>query len=57
MQIHWKKLVFTTTLWLVTEIILNLLGLDNLADYSEFVFGRNVNQGQSLNSALIILIR
>ncbi|MEQ8467492.1 hypothetical protein [Coleofasciculus sp. E1-EBD-02] len=57
MQIHWKKLVFTTTLWLVTEIILNLLGLDNLADYSEFVFGRNVNPGQSLNSALIILIR
>ncbi|WP_446391553.1 hypothetical protein [Coleofasciculus sp. B1-GNL1-01] len=57
MHIHWKKLVFTTTLWLVTEIILNLLGLDNLADYSEFVFGRNGNLGQSLNSALMILIR
>lgn len=57
MHIHWKKLVFTTTLWLVTEVILNLLGLDNLADYSEFLFGRNVNPGQSLNSALIILIR
>jgi hypothetical protein len=57
MHIHWKKLVFTTTLWLVTEIILNFLGLDNLADYSEFLFGRNVNPGQSLNSALIILIR
>jgi len=57
MHIHWKKLVFTTTLWLVTEIILNFLGLDNLADYSEFVFGRNGNPGQSLNSALIMLIR
>ncbi|HEY9667144.1 MAG TPA: hypothetical protein V6C91_10080 [Coleofasciculaceae cyanobacterium] len=26
------------TCWLIVEIILNLLGLDNLADYSEFVF-------------------
>lgn len=56
MNIQWKKLVFTTTLWLVTEILLNLLGLDNLADYGEFVFGRYLNPGQSLNSALIILI-
>jgi hypothetical protein len=57
MNIQWKKLLLTTTIWLVTEIILNLLGLDNLADYSEFVFGRNLNPGNSLNSALIILIR
>lgn len=27
--------------WLVTEIILNCLGLDNIADYSEFVFENN----------------
>jgi hypothetical protein len=57
MNIQWKKLLLTTTIWLVTEIILNLLGLDNLADYSEFVFGRDLNPGNSLNSALIILIR
>jgi len=56
MNIQWKKLLLTTTIWLVTEIILNLLGLDNLADYSEFVFGRDLNSGNSLNSALIILI-
>jgi hypothetical protein len=57
MNIQWKKLLLTTTIWFVTEIILNLLGLDNLADYSEFVFGRDLNPGNSLNSALIILIR
>lgn len=57
MNIQWKKLLLTTTIWLATEIILNLLGLDNLADYSEFVFGRDLNPGNSLNSALIILIR
>ncbi|WP_322744406.1 MULTISPECIES: hypothetical protein [unclassified Coleofasciculus] len=26
------------TTWILSEIILNLLGLDNLADYSEFIF-------------------
>jgi hypothetical protein len=40
MQIKWKKLVTQIIFWLVAEIILNLLGLDNLADYGEFVFDR-----------------
>jgi hypothetical protein len=38
MKTQWKKIWVKATLWLVTEIILNLLGLDNLADYSEFIF-------------------
>jgi preprotein translocase subunit SecG len=40
MQVKWKKLLTQITLWLVAEIILNLLGLDNLADYGEFVFDK-----------------
>lgn len=40
MQIKWKKLLAQIIFWLVTEIILNLLGLDNLADYGEFVFDK-----------------
>lgn len=40
-SIQWKKIFVKTSLWLVTEIILNLVGLDNLADYSEFVFERD----------------
>lgn len=36
-----KTLIVKTTFWLATEIILNLVGLDNLADYSEFVFDRD----------------
>ncbi len=32
MNIQWKKLLLTTTIWLVTEIIFNLLGLDNLEE-------------------------
>lgn len=35
---QWKKIWVKALIWLGTEIILNLLGLDNLADYSEFLF-------------------
>ncbi len=31
-----------TTLWLVAEIWLNFLVIDNLADYSEFIFEKHV---------------
>jgi hypothetical protein len=38
MQAQWQKTFQQLMFWLVAEIILNLSGLDNLADYSEFVF-------------------
>ena len=38
MLVQWSKLFLRTGVWLCAEIILNSLGLDNLADYSEFVF-------------------
>ncbi len=42
MKIQWKKVCIKITTWLAAEIILNLLGLDNLADYSEFIFDKEV---------------
>ncbi|MEA5510975.1 hypothetical protein VB715_14470 [Crocosphaera sp. UHCC 0190] len=36
-QIKWKKLLLSLLFWLLTEIFLNFIGLDNLADYSEFI--------------------
>jgi len=42
MEIKWKKLFARTMVWLAAEILLNFLGLDNLADYSEFVFEKHV---------------
>ncbi|HEY9635307.1 MAG TPA: hypothetical protein V6D14_18030 [Coleofasciculaceae cyanobacterium] len=42
MKTQWKKIWLKGALWLVTEIILNLFGLDNLADYSEFIFEQEV---------------
>ena len=41
MKVKWKTLLFRASVWLTVEISLNLLGLDSLADYSEFVFDRN----------------
>jgi hypothetical protein len=42
MQIKWKILIVKITIWLAAEICLNFLGLDSLADYSEFIFQRDV---------------
>ncbi len=38
---QWKKELARTVVWLVAEILLNCLGLDDLADYSEFIFERD----------------
>ncbi|MDJ0589801.1 MAG: hypothetical protein QNJ72_07365 [Pleurocapsa sp. MO_226.B13] len=37
----WKQSISRIIIWLAAEIILNCVGLDDLADYSEFVFERN----------------
>ncbi len=42
MEIRWKKLLTNSLVWITAEILLNCLGLDTIADYSEFVFDRNV---------------
>ena len=38
MKVKWKKLFVLLVMWLATEIFLNFLGLDDIADYGEFVF-------------------
>ncbi len=38
MKVDWQKLLVKTSFWLATEIILNLVGIDDLADYSEFIY-------------------
>ncbi|BBA79972.1 hypothetical protein RGRSB_1555 [cyanobacterium endosymbiont of Rhopalodia gibberula] len=41
-MLKWKTFVFKTIFWMMGEILLNLLGLDNVADYSEFLFGQEL---------------
>lgn len=38
MKVRWKKLLARMAVWLAFEILFNFLGLDDLADYGEFVF-------------------
>lgn len=40
MKMQWKTILVKVTVQLMTELLLNFLGLDNLADYSEFIFER-----------------
>jgi hypothetical protein len=42
MNTQWNHTLSQTILWLVAEIVLNLVGLDTLANYSEFVFNREI---------------
>ncbi|MDJ0596771.1 MAG: hypothetical protein QNJ72_43550 [Pleurocapsa sp. MO_226.B13] len=37
MKIQWQKLWVKIIFWLGAEILLNLIRLDDLADYSEFL--------------------
>lgn len=43
MNVQWQKLVLISIFWLATEICFNLLGIDDIADYSEFVFNQQVS--------------
>ncbi|MGB6300436.1 MAG: hypothetical protein WBF90_30270 [Rivularia sp. (in: cyanobacteria)] len=37
-RVRWRKLFVETSAWVSAEVMLNVVGLDNLADYSEYVF-------------------
>ena len=41
MKVNWQKFWMRLIIFLTLEIVLNFLGLDDLADYSEFIFERN----------------
>lgn len=41
MDIKWKRLVFRIGVWLALEVFFGYIGVDTIADYSEFIFERN----------------
>ena len=41
MSIRWQQFLHHAFFWLIAEIILNSIGIDTLADYSEFVFAQH----------------
>lgn len=40
--VRWQKLLTSLVAWLLAEIFLSYVGLDNLADYSEFLSDRRM---------------
>ncbi len=57
MKSDWKSTVVKATIWLAAEVLLNVVGLDNLADYSEFVFGRELHAGGAIVPNVTALLR
>jgi hypothetical protein len=37
MKVQWKQIIIKGIVWLAAETLLTLIGLDELADYSEFL--------------------
>ena len=37
MNAQWEKTIFKILCWLFLEVLFNLIGIDDLIDYSEFV--------------------
>ena len=41
-QARWRKTLLKGTLWLSSELVLGMVGLDTVADYSEFLMQHQV---------------
>ena len=54
MKTQLKKGLFRTFVWVAAEILLNCLGIDDLADYSEFVFERHVSELAFERQAIVL---
>lgn len=54
MNVRWRKLLIKISFWLVTEFLFNLLGIDDLADYGEFVY-ENKNFGAKTKCISVIV--
>lgn len=48
-----KSRLIKITIWLAAEITLNVLGMDTMADYSEFVFGQEATISHPTQAAIV----
>ena len=54
MNAEWKTRLFKITIWLAAEVTLNLLGMDTMADYGEFVFGQETILAKANQPAIVL---
>lgn len=55
MKIHWKTALLKLIVWIAAEVVLNLLGLDSLADYSEFLHDQEAIGLSQLHQPAIVM--
>ena len=48
-----NKSIAKILIWLVTEILFNFVGTDDLADYSEFIFENNFDRNTSRLTTIV----
>lgn len=49
-QARWRKTLVKGTLWLSSELVLGLIGMDTMADYGEFLMQHQV--ADNINQAI-----
>ena len=50
---RWQRFCIHGSIWLITEVVLGVMGLDDLADYSEFL---QVRGTASAKPPIVILL-
>lgn len=55
MNMKWKKLILILFIWLATEFFLNFTGLDEVANYSEYILQINHQHIEVFDSSIMSL--
>ncbi len=55
MKVHWKTALLKTIVWIAAEIVLNFLGVDTLADYTEFLHDQEVAALSHLKQPALVM--
>ena len=55
MEIQWQKLIFQIMFWFLLEVVFNFIGIDELADYSEFLLMPKITPELNLSTAIVQL--
>ncbi len=52
---YWQRACIKIAIWLAAEIVLNVIGIDDLADYSEFIFEKEAIIGGRRHGTIVLV--
>lgn len=56
MKAKWQQELLKMSIWLISEIFINLSGLDTLADYGEFTLQHKINLLENSSHVIAVLL-